>query len=121
MIELPLAQIHRQIGHVSAHDFEHVRAVSRSQFRKTVIPINPSGSSFARDFGQVGDVAFFVADDGQNGRELWSTDGTAASLVLDINPGLASSDPQEQRSHPSKTSPPRGQPLTRSSILKPAH
>lgn len=61
----------------------------------TVIPINDNGSSFPRDFIQVGDVAFFVADDGESGRELWSTDGTTASIVLDINSGLASSDPTQ--------------------------
>ena len=61
----------------------------------TLIPIRDDGSSFARDFVQVGDVAFFVANDGVNGRELWRTDGSAngTSLVLDIHPGLASSDP----------------------------
>ncbi|MCA9213603.1 MAG: peptidylprolyl isomerase, partial [Planctomycetales bacterium] len=59
------------------------------------LPINDSGSSFPRDFVQVGNVAFFVGNDGVNGRELWKTDGTVGgtTLVLDINPGLGSSDP----------------------------
>src|SRR4051794_10987636 len=37
----------------------------------------------------------FTADDGTNGRELWSTDGTIAGthLVKDISPGSASSSP----------------------------
>jgi ELWxxDGT repeat protein len=37
----------------------------------------------------------FMADDGTNGRELWTTDGTTAGtrLLKDINPGAASSTP----------------------------
>lgn len=39
----------------------------------------------------VGGLAFFVADDGRHGRELWVSDGSAAgtSLVDDIAPGAA--------------------------------
>jgi ELWxxDGT repeat protein len=39
--------------------------------------------------------AYFVADDGQSGDELWLTDGTGGStaLVLDIRPGAASALP----------------------------
>jgi ELWxxDGT repeat protein len=35
---------------------------------------------------------FFVANDGVNGRELWTSDGTAngTQMVADINPGLSS-------------------------------
>lgn len=44
-----------------------------------------------------GDVStcIFVAEDGVLGRELWKSDGTSSgtSLVLDINPGAASSHP----------------------------
>src|SRR3954471_23527439 len=37
----------------------------------------------------IGSTAYFTADDGVNGRELWKSDGTAAGTVLvkDINPG----------------------------------
>ena len=40
-----------------------------------------------------GSEIFFEANDGTNGRELWKTDGTTASLVMDINPGSGHSFP----------------------------
>jgi ELWxxDGT repeat protein len=45
----------------------------------------------------VGGRAYFVADDGHSGRELWRTDGTEAGteLVYDLAPGPASSSPHE--------------------------
>ncbi|MEI8025452.1 MAG: ELWxxDGT repeat protein [Pseudomonadota bacterium] len=36
-------------------------------------------------------VAYFVADDGINGSELWAYNGTSANMVLDICPGSCSS------------------------------
>ena len=50
---------------------------------------NPSGMV------AIGSTAYFTADDGVHGLELWKSDGTAAGTVLvkDINPGSASSDP----------------------------
>jgi ELWxxDGT repeat protein len=46
-------------------------------------------------FTDVNGTAFFFADNGTTGRELWKTDGTAAgtTLVKDINPGSADSVP----------------------------
>ena len=43
----------------------------------------------------MGGTLCFTADDGTNGRELWKSDGMAATtlLVKDIRPGAAGSDP----------------------------
>ncbi len=62
-----------------------------------LIEINPFGSSYPSDFTQVGNVTFFVADDGASGSELWVTDGTVGgtSLVRDINEGAPGSYPRE--------------------------
>ena len=45
----------------------------------------------------VGNRVFFVADDGNTGRELWTSDGTTAGtrLVSDLYPGSESSDPSD--------------------------
>ncbi len=46
--------------------------------------------------------AFFVADDGTNGEELWYTDGTSIGTVMvdDIKPGSASSEPTNLKYYP---------------------
>ncbi|MFP2899315.1 ELWxxDGT repeat protein [Corallococcus sp. 4LFB] len=43
----------------------------------------------------MGGRLFFVADDGVNGPELWSTDGTEGGTVLvaDLRPGAQGSAP----------------------------
>ena len=41
------------------------------------------------DFTEAGGLLFFIANEGEHGRELWRTDGTSAGTVLvrDVNPG----------------------------------
>lgn len=62
-----------------------------------VADINPAGDSSPAHPFLFGDRMYFVADDGDAGRELWSTDGTeeGTELVADLNPGPASSDPHD--------------------------
>ncbi len=61
------------------------------------IDLNASGASNPDDFLQIADTAYFTADDGVHGRELWVTDGTAdgTALLKDIQPGSESSSPTE--------------------------
>ena len=61
-----------------------------------LVDINPTtsgdgfaNSSFASGFTEFNDKLFFTADDGENGNELWVSDGTTkgTQLLVDINPG----------------------------------
>ncbi len=49
------------------------------------------GSILPKSLVMMNGVAYFVADDGINGSELWSYNGTTTSMVLDICPGSCSS------------------------------
>ncbi len=62
--------------------------------------INPgSAGSFPDWLTDVNGTLFFSADDGTNGRELWKSNGTTATMIEDalpgggINPGAADSSP----------------------------
>lgn len=58
--------------------------------------INPGAESAFPDwFIEINGTLYFTADDGQNGDELWKSDGTSegTELVKDINPGPDSSSP----------------------------
>lgn len=51
-----------------------------------------SSSTIRQIFGASFGTAFFVADDGTNGRELWISDGTpAGTQLVDICPGACAS------------------------------
>ena len=54
-----------------------------------------SGSSYLDELTAVGTTLYFQANDGNNGRELWKSDGTASGTVMvkDINSGSGSSSP----------------------------
>ncbi len=60
-----------------------------------LIPINLEGDALPSEFVQVANLAFFVAETEEHGRELWKTDGTLAGTVLvkDLLTGPESSDP----------------------------
>jgi trimeric autotransporter adhesin len=50
-------------------------------------------SSSPQNLTAVGSTLYFTADDGTDGTELWSTDGTTSTLVKDINAGSAAGVP----------------------------
>ncbi|KAA6438333.1 DNRLRE domain-containing protein [Dyadobacter flavalbus] len=64
-----------------------------------ILPVTPVKERFSDSqftFYSVGSTLYFTVRNGSiNGNELWKTDGTTAgtTLVKDINPGAASSDP----------------------------
>ncbi len=64
-----------------------------------VIDKAPYWTEEGASFVAVGRRAFFAADDGIHGVEMWSTDGTAAGtrMVDDLWPGAAGSWPQQLR------------------------
>ena len=59
-------------------------------------------SSSAKDFTEFNDKLYFTANDGENGNELWVTDGTAegTQLLVDLRPGT-SNDGSGYGSYPS--------------------
>lgn len=87
-----------------AADPEHGRELWRTDGKTTelVKDINPgSANGFHEsanidpDFAELEGFLYFVANDGEHGRELWRTNGALTHLVRDLRPGIASSGPAE--------------------------
>lgn len=51
-------------------------------------------STYSQEFAQSSDKLFFTARTDSTGIELWSTNGSTATIVSDILPGIASAHPQ---------------------------
>ncbi len=84
------------IGRDDRHGQELWRSDGTAAGTTLVSDINPGpGYGLADYLGfeprVLGNVAYFLADDGAHGLELWRSDGTAAgtAMVKDISPGLA--------------------------------
>jgi ELWxxDGT repeat protein len=62
---------------------------------RMVVNIRPGEGSDPDGFVEAGGLVYFAAIDPAHGREMWRTDGTpeGTSLVADIHPGPADSDP----------------------------
>lgn len=59
---------------------------------KMVKDINTTGDSIPSDLIKYNSKLYFVADDGQHGKELWVSDGAQTAMVKDIYPGENGSD-----------------------------
>ena len=55
--------------------------------------INTTGDSYPSMIAVTGGFLYFSADDGINGVELWKTNGTTTSMVMNLNAGSGSSYP----------------------------
>ncbi len=79
----------------SANDFYHGNELFRINQSHVYLlkDINPSGSSNISNFTYNYNIAFFTADDGVHGEELWTTDGTPSGtrMLTDMRPGFMSS------------------------------
>ena len=69
------------------------RQCGKTTMVKNIMP--GTGGSSPSNLLNVGGIVYFASDNGTNGVELWSSNGTAAgtAMVDDINPGANSSLP----------------------------
>lgn len=67
---------------------EDRRLLSLTPYLVADINTTAGTGSSAMTFSELGGIAYFTADDGVNGYELWRSDGTAEGtyLLKDINP-----------------------------------
>ncbi len=87
-------------AHFSADTLAHGRelwSLDQSLTATLVKDLNPAGDSDPDGFARAGSVTFFAATHATSGRELWTTQDTAATTALraDLNPGRTSSNPRE--------------------------
>lgn len=76
--------------------FSFRTALVCAQSPTLVADINPGGSGLSvsyNGFVTIGPKTFLAANNGQTGLELFVLENDAVSLVKDINPGSASSNP----------------------------
>ena len=73
------------------HRYGEVYTTSGTTLVKDILP--GASTSSPTSFVVIGGVAYFVANDGVSGSELWRTDGTESgtTLVADICPGATGS------------------------------
>src|SRR5262245_45676717 len=97
-----MVQLHRVFKHrtnqrslrrLEVEPLEQRRLLSATPQLLKDIVLPPSAGSGPADFTDVGGIAFFRANDGTNGYELWKSDGTTTGTVpvKDVNPGAYSS------------------------------
>ncbi|MFK7742829.1 MAG: hypothetical protein AB8H80_21135 [Planctomycetota bacterium] len=92
-------RLHRAVG-ITALTLALLPSLTAQQLVRdfNTTPPSASGDSFPGPFLPLANGQFLMAaTDDANGRELWTTDGTASGtqLLVDLSPGLPGSDPSQ--------------------------